>query len=430
MAKKITLIEAHDYKKLQSVTIEPGDTSLMLISGKNKQGKSSLLGAMTTAIRGVKAAAEEPIRRGQKKASVRVVYDDGDLTVRRKFTAKGSTLELTGPKGKKISSPQKVLDSLVGKCFIDPMAFTRLSGIEQRRVLLGCVDIAINLDENLADEKRAYDERRDANREIKKLEAKLDDRSFASIPEEKDANDIIQTIEALNNRAREIRSADAAIAKTEAEVAAAAERVEIAKNAFVAARDELKAAKEALDEKRPQAESRIAGLRELATLDVSEKLTAAKTELDHCSEHNGEVAQLRAEKAQHEAMEKELREVQDHADSLTTEIDRAKADRTDALAEAKMPIDGLSLVDDGLVLHGAPFYDASGAEKLIASIGIALALAPELADVWVQDASLLDSDALVLLRQFAEERDVRIWLELVGEDIEGAVVMVDGEVKS
>jgi len=428
MAKKITSLEINDYKKLRSVIIEPGKSSLMLIGGNNTEGKSSLLGAMSAAIGGGRELPEDPIRHGAKKASIRVVFDDGELIVRRRFTAKGSTLEVTNADGK-VSSPQKMLDALVGKRFIDPMKFSRLSGAEQRKVLMGCVDLDLDFDASVVAERAAYDERRDVNRDIKRLEAKLSYFSEKPVPEMKDQTSLLKDLEDLQNQERAHSEAGAKIASRVGRIHKLKQSVEDAKEAFVAAREALKAAKQEAAEKIPELEAEVEALESIPAPNP-EGLERAREELVRCSDHNAEVVRLTAEKEQAEALEEELDGLRMKVAKLTDKIETEKELRVQALAAADMPIEGLSFGDDGLILNGSPFGQASGAERLRASIAIAWALSPELCDVWVEDGALLDENSLELVRQYAIDSGLRIWVERVGENDKGAIIMRDGEVVS
>ena len=428
MAMKISLLEIHDFKRLSSVTIEPGERSLILVGGNNTQGKSSLLGAMGAALGGKREIPDDPIRHGAKKASIRVVFDDGELIVRRKFSSKGTSLEVSGANGK-ISSPQKMLDQLVGSRFIDPMKFSRLSAIEQRKVLLGCVDLGIDLDASMDQEKVAYNERRDINRDIKRLESQIEGMSNEEIPQKRDAKSLIAKIDNLNDTALAASDANRKIATAEEALLALTKTLEDSQKAFIQARNDVMEAKKQTEEHLPNLKDEIIDLRKTADIDVSNELTDAKEDLASCSEHNAMVAKLQADKGQLDKLEETLDASKSVADDLTTEIERAKADRADALEDAKMPIPGLSLDEDGLVLNGAPFGQASGAEKLRASIAISWALKPDLCDIWVEDGALLDETSLAMVEVFAEENGLRIWLERVGEGDADAIIMVDGKVQ-
>lgn len=98
-ALKIVKLGAENVKRLKAVEIIPAGNTVT-ISGKNDQGKTSILDAIEYALGGSKAICEEPIRKGQAKA--RIVCDLGEIVVERKFNAASgdSTLTVRGKKYK------------------------------------------------------------------------------------------------------------------------------------------------------------------------------------------------------------------------------------------------------------------------------------------------------------------------------------------
>ncbi len=426
---KIALLEVNNFKRLKNVIIEPGERSLVLIGGKNTHGKSSLLGAMGAALGGKKEVPEDPIRHGEKKASIRVVFDDDELTVRRKFTPKGSTIEVTS-NGGTIKSPQKMLDGLVGARFINPMQFSRLSAKEQREVMLGCVELGIDLDENIAKELTAYNERRDVNRDVKNLKAMLDGLPDAvEIPGEIVQSDILANLEGVTAKVSEQADARREIESAETRLAISQKGLEDAQEELKQARRRVEMAKVGLESSEEKLTS-VDDLRELLEEDHGPELESLKDSLAHCQQHNIEVASLQKDAEAREKSEAALSEKEEESGNLTIDIGEYQRERAEALSNAEMPIDGLTFDEDGLILNGAPFADASGAERLRASIAISWALKPDLQDIWVTDGALLDEDSLEMLREFAEEKDIRIWLERVGEGDEEAIIMHDGAVKT
>jgi len=424
---KITLLEINDYKRLKSVIIEPGERNLILVGGKNTHGKSSLLGAMGAALGGKKEVPEEPIRHGADKASIRIEFDEGALVVRRKFTKKSTTIEVTSD-GKVLKSPQKILDELVGARFIDPMRFSRLPAKEQREVMLDCVELDIDLDDNFAKEKEAYEERRALNRDIKKLEAKAGTRP-PKLP--KDAIDPAGQQKALDVLLED--SAKATEAKHRAEgirrnISEAEEKVRQIQAELKMVRQKLQDAKSEADKLKEDQALKLADLDMVASQAPSdEEIAQVRERLSEAMAQGEEVAAIRAQIKQHEEVSKELADLKEESRAASQTIEALKDLRKEALAKAEMPIPGLTFDEDGLQLNGSPFDQASGAEKLRASIAIAWSLKPELQDIWVEDGALLDEDSLALVREFAELNDLRVWLERVGESDEGAIIMREGE---
>ena len=86
---KIIRLTAENVKRLRAVEITP-DGTLQVVTGRNAQGKSSVLDAIWLALGGGTAARDtpRPVRDGEERASV--TLDLGDLTVTR--TWRGDTM--------------------------------------------------------------------------------------------------------------------------------------------------------------------------------------------------------------------------------------------------------------------------------------------------------------------------------------------------
>jgi len=124
--------------------------------------------------------------------------------------------------------------------------------------------------------------------------------------------------------------------------------------------------------------------------------------------------------AQLEAKRKESAEL-----SKTIEdVDREKAE---TLAAVRFPVDGLGFDASGVTLHGVPLEQASSAEQLRVSLGMGLALNPDLKVLLIRDGSLLDEKSLQLVAEQADAAGAQVWLEVVGAQGVG-VVIEDGSV--
>lgn len=86
---RIVKLQAENVKRLKCVEITP-DGSTVVISGRNAQGKTSVLDSIWLALGGGAAARTtvRPIRDGEKRASV--TLDLEEIIVTRTWTLKGS----------------------------------------------------------------------------------------------------------------------------------------------------------------------------------------------------------------------------------------------------------------------------------------------------------------------------------------------------
>jgi len=168
---KIIKLTTENIKKVVAVEITPKG-NVVKISGKNGQGKTSVLDSIWWALGGLGNVQDTPIRSGQKKAKIRIELDD--LIIERKFTAKTSTLTVMNKDKTPHTSPQSVIDALLGKLTFDPLAFTRLSDEKQYNTLAGVCgleDTLLAAENNVAGERY---KRKEANREVKRLTALVD----------------------------------------------------------------------------------------------------------------------------------------------------------------------------------------------------------------------------------------------------------------
>jgi len=103
--------------------------------------------------------------------------------------------------------------------------------------------------------------------------------------------------------------------------------------------------------------------------------------------------------------------------------------KQEAIAAAKMPVEGITFADGAILLNGVPFDQASDAEQLRASVAVAMAGEPRLKVLRIREGSLLDVDGLKLVSQMAEAKGWQVWLERVGDNGTGFVIE-DGQVRS
>lgn len=139
---KIVKLTAENVKKLRAVEITPAG-EIVNITGRNGQGKTSVLDSIWWALAGTSHIQAKPIRKGETKARIRL--DLGELIVERRFSDAGSTLFVENAEGARYSSPQKMLDALLGELSFDPLAFARMDGKKQFDELRRVVKLEVDL---------------------------------------------------------------------------------------------------------------------------------------------------------------------------------------------------------------------------------------------------------------------------------------------
>ena len=427
---RIIKLKAENIKRLKAVEITPtGD--IVRVTGRNGQGKSSLLDAIWWALGGTKNIQGKPIRKGQRKAKVEL--DLGKYIVTREFSPTSSKLhvakrltESTGTVGR----PQEVLDGLLNKVAFDPLKFMRMKSAAQAETLRGLVGLdTTKID---AEKEDLSMQRRELGRSIPTTPpaAGTDPGPEKSVDEAMGLLADAQTAkEKYATGERVVESANATVARTALSVkerenilAAAEADVVLAKEDARVAKEEVLLAKKTLAQRQAECQAATDALKAIELPPDIEGLQAAVTE---AAEHNRLVESygrnreiVQADSARRDA----------HS-GLSDKIKRCEEQRQEMIQAAEMPLDGLSFDDYGEITFGGfPLDQASQAEQLRISLEIAMAAQPELRIIRITDGSLLDSESLEAIRKAAADGDYQIWIESVDESGKVGVVIEDGTV--
>ena len=415
---KIVELRAENFKRLKAVRIAP-DGALVVVRGRNAAGKSSVLDAIAAALGGKGACPDEPVRRGENGAEVVLTMDD--LTVTRTWNPGGkTTLLVTAADGARYSSPQAMLDRLVGRLSFDPLAFLALPPDRQAAALRE----VSGLDTSAIDAERAsaYAARTEVNTRVRQIEAEI----VALPPEPPPGSEPPEAEVSIATLAEEYRAAVETCrknseirnetARLDAATDAATERVE-------AIRRDLAAAEVAAKTARQRSDAATAHARSLSDTDPA-PIAARMQDAEHLN------ASVRTESARRMAtdrLDSALAAEAKEADRLTDEIDELDGEKRERTAAAKMPVEGLGFdASGGVTLNGLPLSQGSQAERIRLSVAMGIALNPTLRVILVRDGSVLDDDSLRIVAEAAEAADAQVWIERI--EGEGGVLIEDGEV--
>ena len=434
---RIVALEVENVKRVKLVRIKP-QRNLIAVSGKNGSGKSSLLDALDWTLTGITGMAAQPIRRGANSAHATV--DLGEFIIHRTWTRvhEGKTdhitkLRIEGKNREVYPTPQKLLDSFMGAFTFDPVAFMRLDGAKQVESLRRVVTFAEDIDALEQEAKKVYEDRRVKGRELEAAKARL-----AGLPEpmeglpdqpvdtaalterlghaanhnaaidarERHMNSLIEQAQALAHQATEMRTEAARLLREAAEMDGLHVPVPVG----------------------TQAEGRIQQLRKEAdaiVLEPREDIDSLTAELQRGQQVNAGIRQRDAWKA----AKGEVETLTSEYAALEATYEQLRDRREKAIAEAKMPLEGLSVnMDESLVYwNGLPLDQASTAEQIRVSAAMAMALSPKLRVMHIKDGSLLDEESMAVLEEMAEEHDYQIWIERVSAEGEMGIVMEDGQ---
>lgn len=444
----LTIIEliSENIKCLKAVRIRP-DGSLIQITGPNEAGKSAVLDSITMALGGKGKIPPQPVRRGA--ATARIVLDLGEIKVERRWTPKGHTyLDVTGPSGEKFSEPQAVLDEFHGELTIDPLAFSRMKPTEQADTLRA----AIGLDLSEIDIKKsaAYAKRTLVNHKVRDIEGLIAQvpAGIEAVPdEESDVTALVTALQKmhgilhdnqakrdvvtdatkeLDRRKDALRLAIQAVAQAqvdEREVASMKERhaeeiheLSMRTDAGTGAWGQkvLSTAQEKRDAEAilKSTGDRLETVKAEAEATTDPDVAGKQAEIEQADQTN---TMVRAKKLWIERRGERDR-LAGESEQLTSDIAQLDADRQSMIAEAPMPVPGVSFDDAGMVtFDGLPFEQASQAVKIKVSTAIALAANPRFKVIRIKDGSLLDEASMAQMAKLADEAGGQLWIERVAK---------------
>lgn len=420
-------LEVENIKRLRAVSVTP-DGNVIEITGRNKQGKTSLLDAVWWALTGTADIQRSPIRTGEETA--RIFLDLGELKITRKFIAQeGGTyttsLIVEAEDGARYPKPQAMLDNLITELSIDPLAFTDSAAKEQfnllKRLVPGIDFVAIE-----AANRVDYEARTDINRSLKDAAAQARGIVFPeNTPDE--PIDTQQLVAELEQAGQHNSNVMARIGRREQLAKDIDHRRREAESFDQQAEGYLRLAKEAKDkaeELRKEATADELRLNNAEPLPAPIDTAAIRSRIAMADETNMQVAR----KQQHKQLTARAAELEAEADRLTKAIDAREVEKQKAVAAAEIPVAGIGFGDGFVTLNGQPFDQASDAEQLAAAIEIAIAVNPRLRLVRVREGSRLDQTSWSTLQTMAKARDFQVLVETVESDRPGSIVIEDGMV--
>ena len=405
---KVVELTAQNIMRLKAVRIRPDGRPVVIVGGRNAQGKTSVLEAITLALGGKRAAVPRPIREGEDKAGVQV--DLGEYVVTRTYNP--DRLRVERKDGSVVGSPQTVLNDMLGDLTFDPLALLRMSPKEQAET----VKTIVGLDLSELDEKEAdlYEERREAKAELKAALNRLD---AIDVPEDApteyvNTDALMQELEAREVAHTQHTKAVSALNAAQAEKERLDKRIE-----------SLKAQLKAAEEERAEVSAEIKQLTDLVERAEVPSLDEIRKAIAEAQEINRKVDAKRS----YLNLKDEAKKLKEAVQVLEDQIQAVRDERKRLIAGAQIPVEGLSFGPEGLTLNGIPFEQCSQSEQLRVSFALAVAANPTIGITLIRDASLLDADSLAQIAEMAEQYGVQVWLERVGDD-PAAFIIEDGEV--
>lgn len=429
---KITKITIHNFLKLKDVEFNPSQTNV--ITGKNKQGKTSILKAIKTALTG--DADSTAIRIGEAKAEI--TLEVGDLDIKRTITEKGSKLEITNKEGMKMPGPQTYLAGLIGTFSFNPIEFFEKKPVERKKYLLNAIKLNITPEElgaytgelvngldysahalEVVEQARKYyyDKRTVANAESTKKQKALQDLT-STIPEDFDPKKVTEEqITALRNVIEE-EGAERQRKESDEKLRAALENQE----------KDIASQIAALVIRQKEVQTQILGLVEnkyIMSDDIS--FDAAKATLATLeSQRELAFAAKRADEVRGE-LDLAIRE----ADKLDAIVKRlTKEVPEDLIKKANLPIPNLTIIGDDIFVNGVNIDNLSSSEQMRLGLQVVRALNGEFKVVCVDGLELLDAESFEFFLNEVKDDDFQYFVTRVDGNTPHSIIVEDGEIKT
>ncbi len=419
---KIVKLVSRNIKNLKAIEITPAGDAVIL-SGKNGVGKSAIIDSIFSALTGKRL--EDPIRHGEERADV--VVDMGDFTVKKTWTEKGEAIQVysTNEQGKKIkySSPQTFLDEKIGELSFDPMAFKDMKSVDRIEILKKIVGLDFTaLGEDVV---AVYQERSTLNSRIKESLAHLKN---TEAPDPKTPDEEILYKGELE-KIQDLRQKRATFVKIN-------EQKADVKNKIEGGHGLIKECGVQIEELKKRMEIELSRIKKLEKSDwytqaqipeVTEaQIIAAESALEDIEHKN---ADIRAAKRYRQSI-KNADKLKKESDKLSEKLRRLDQDKSTQVANAKFPIDGLSLTDEAVMYKGDRFDRLSTGQQIRVSTAIGMALNPELKVIFIREGSLLDTENLKDIIAQAKDKNYQVWLERCDETGQVGFFIEAGEVKA
>lgn len=406
MSIKINELTIENVKRIKAVRIEPSESGLTVIGGRNNQGKTSVIDAIAWALGGDKYRPSQANRDGSTVPPHLNIKLSNGLVVERK--GKNGDLKVTDPNGNK--GGQQLLNEFVEQLAIDLPRFMQASDKEKANALLKIIGVGDRLTELEYREKTLYNRRLEIGR-IADQKAKF----AREMPYYTDAPEAPVSVSELLNRHQAI------LAKNGENQRLRQRRAELEQQAA-----SLKTQLGSIQQRYDEAISELAIASKAAEDLIDESTAEIEDNIRNVERLNIKVrANLDKQKAEDDA-----KEFADQYTKLSCEIDECRTAKTELLKGADLPLEGLAVEDGCLLYNGKHWDNMSGSDQLKVATAIVRKLNPKCGFVLVDKLEQMDIDTLNEFGRWLESEGLQAIATRVSTGDECSIIIEDGYVKS
>lgn len=399
---KINKLEIENVKRVKATRFEPEENGLTVIGGKNGQGKTSVLDAITWALGGERYRPSQAQRDGSVLPPyIHIVLSNG-LVVERK--GKNSDLKVIDPDGRK--GGQQLLNEFVEELTLNLPRFMQANNREKADTLLRIIGVGDRLYELEQQERELYANRHAIGQiadQKKKYAQEI--AYYPDAPKEPvSATELILRQQEILARNGENQRKRMRLQQLEGEAAEVQRKL-----------DELLARRQAVLADLDTARRSAADLADESTAELEQSIA-------NVEQINRKVrANLDKDKAETDALAYQNRYAE-----LTEQLESVRKARTDLLQNADLPLPGLSVENGELLYQGKAWDCMSGADQLRVATAIVRRLNPKCGFVLLDKLEQMDLDTLHEFGAWLEQEGLQAIATRVSTGGECSIIIEDG----
>ncbi len=405
---KITKLFIQNVKRIKVVEITPKD-NVITLTGKNKQGKTSILDSIVYMLGGKNLIGDKPVREGEETAIVKARIGDRteEFEVSRRWIPSGNSILKVRPKdATSPTDPQTFIDIRIGEIAFKPSEFIN----EDDAVKVEKIKKMLGLDFTALDEKykRYYSDRRDVSRDL--LKVKKESESYENLEKMQE----MRSVSEIQDEYDKVTSQNFQINQMEYTL------------------DALKKQNITLiGEMRKKEDQKLINIQKIS--EIKEKMkkvnkidvTLIKKALVKAEENSALAYRWKRKKE----LATQKNNIQTNVDNLNKKLQNIDKKKKEMVDQINIPIKGLDISADGITYKGISLVETSHAEQLEIAIALLLAENPKIKLILIKHGDKFDDETMKKIHSLAQRRNLQIWMECIHTDDENAIYIEDGMVK-
>ncbi len=348
--------------------------------GKNGQGKTTILDSFEILLKGAKHIEDDMITHDRKKAEI--IGTIGNYEIKRVITSKSTRLEVKHKAGDALAKPQEFLDKLINELTFNPRPFLNKTSEQKLRFMMDFLSVDFTaVDGKIKD---AEEERVITGRLIKKY----GDLKPVAKADRVSVSELLQTRDKWTTFNREQEELKNQITYRDTLIEGHKEKIENLKEIIL----DLEAEVESLGEPMPVID-----------------LVTINQQIENAEETNLAADAFNRYAVQKKEKAGEERKYEDY----TTRLEKLRNMKKMIFRNAKIPIEGLEIREDGVYHNSIHSENWSEAEGLRISSELCLAMDPKLRALLLDKGENYDTESLKELEAWALENDLQIFITIV-----------------